>query len=275
MSETRPIASIAIGERVRKDMGDLRGLADSIERHGLLHPVVVMADGLLVAGQRRIEAMKLLGWTEAPVTVVSVEDLLSAERDENEARKDFTPSEAVAIGRLVEDEHRARIESARPAQLKAAGLASAARRGHEQSTVLLKEKAVAALGNTVNVASKAVGMSPSTYQRARDVVAAAESDPERFGDLPQQMDDTGNVSGTHRELLRRKGSEDVRHPVHRKAHRRNQTAELERVSWQLQAAAGVLKSIDREAVDEARRSELIAALEESRAAIASAIRRLK
>lgn len=266
---------ISIGERVRKDMGDLRALADSIERHGLLHPVVVLADGTLVAGHRRFEAVKLLGWTEVPTTVVSVADLLAAERDENEIRKDFTPSEAVAIGRLIEDQHRFRIEAARPAQLRAAGLASAARRGHEPSSTLPKEKDVAALGNTVNVASRAVGMSPSTYQRARDVVAAAESDPERFGDLPQQMDETGNVSGTHRELLRRQGADDVRHLVHRKARRRDQTAELERVSWQLGAAAMTLKGIDREAVDEMRRSELVAALEESRTAIASAIRRLK
>ena len=93
---------IEVGERVRRDMGDLEGLAESIERVGLLHPVVVKSDGTLVVGHRRIEAARLLGWSEIPTTIIDVADLLSAERDENEIRKDFTVSERVAIAQAVE-----------------------------------------------------------------------------------------------------------------------------------------------------------------------------
>ena len=50
--------------------------------------------------------MKSLGWTEVPVVIVSDLDdalrLLNAERDENSCRKDFDPSEAVAMGRAIE-----------------------------------------------------------------------------------------------------------------------------------------------------------------------------
>jgi len=66
----RPIASIKIGDRIRKDMGDLAGLAESIEDLGLLNPIIVSPDGFLLSGERRLRAAKLLGWTKIPVTIV-------------------------------------------------------------------------------------------------------------------------------------------------------------------------------------------------------------
>ena len=91
------IADVVIGERHRKDMGDLDGLARSISEIGLLHPVVVTPDNRLIAGQRRLEACRRLGWDCIPATVVDLENLAIGERDENMVRKDFTPSEAVAV----------------------------------------------------------------------------------------------------------------------------------------------------------------------------------
>ncbi len=37
---TLPLVSIKIRDRMRKDIGDLSGLMDSIKRHGLIHPIV-------------------------------------------------------------------------------------------------------------------------------------------------------------------------------------------------------------------------------------------
>ena len=74
-----PVEQIAVGQRYRKDLGDLRSLAASIEEVGLLHPIVVTPQGRLIAGQRRLKACVLLGWAEVPVTVV---DLLQAARGE-------------------------------------------------------------------------------------------------------------------------------------------------------------------------------------------------
>ena len=96
------IADIRIGERHRKDMGDLEGLARSIDEIGLLHPVVVRPDGMLVAGERRIKACQMLGWQDIPVTVIDLDAIVRGECDENQKRKDWTPTEAVEIAKALE-----------------------------------------------------------------------------------------------------------------------------------------------------------------------------
>ena len=55
-------------------------------------------------------ACKHLEWESVPVRVVSLDKLLLAERDENTIRKDFTPSEAVAIGGALEQYERERAK---------------------------------------------------------------------------------------------------------------------------------------------------------------------
>ncbi len=64
------VDSIKIGERHRKDYGDITTLAKSIDEIGLLHPVVVTPDGVLIAGARRLRACQMLGWTEIPATIL-------------------------------------------------------------------------------------------------------------------------------------------------------------------------------------------------------------
>ncbi|MGH3095124.1 MAG: ParB/RepB/Spo0J family partition protein [Streptosporangiales bacterium] len=93
--------AITVTGRHRHSMGDIAGLAESMNTVGLLQPVVVTSDGALVAGARRLAAARSLGWDEVPAHVVETLDdaaaLLRAERDENTCRKDFTPSEEYAL----------------------------------------------------------------------------------------------------------------------------------------------------------------------------------
>lgn len=96
------IASIKIGIRHRKDMGDIAGLAASIAEIGLLHPIVVRADGTLIAGERRLEACKQLGWVDVSVNVVDIDEVVRGELAENAERKDFLPSEIDAIRKALE-----------------------------------------------------------------------------------------------------------------------------------------------------------------------------
>jgi ParB/Sulfiredoxin domain len=91
-----------VGERARRDLGDVASLAESIEQLGLLHPIVVTSEGELIAGERRLEAFRLLGRLEIPAHVLDLENIVSGQQAENIDRKDFTPEERVAIGEKIE-----------------------------------------------------------------------------------------------------------------------------------------------------------------------------
>lgn len=100
-----PCERIQVGERHRKEMGDLEGLAASIAREGLLQPIGITEDFHLVFGQRRLVAVQdILKRPTIPARVVRVSSIVAGEHAENEIRKDFTPSERAAIGAAVETE---------------------------------------------------------------------------------------------------------------------------------------------------------------------------
>lgn len=98
------IQAVRVKGRVRQDLGDLDLLKESMRRIGLLNPIVLTRDFQLIAGQRRLEAAKSLGWTKIQCYVIDTDDpeqLLQMEMDENAARKDFTSDEiADALLRL-------------------------------------------------------------------------------------------------------------------------------------------------------------------------------
>ncbi len=97
----RSVDSIVVGVRHRKELGDLGPLMASIEKWGLLQPVTITPDGVLVCGLRRLEAIKKLGWRTLKVWVRSgiSEPLarLLAEQDENALRKPLSPLEEAAL----------------------------------------------------------------------------------------------------------------------------------------------------------------------------------
>lgn len=86
--------------RIRNDIGDLEPLIESISNVGLINPIVIDEDNNLVAGYRRLEACKKLGFKEVDVKIVDLNGddmkLLDVEVAENFFRKDFTPEEVLA-----------------------------------------------------------------------------------------------------------------------------------------------------------------------------------
>ncbi|GAB2446868.1 hypothetical protein GCM10027062_30430 [Nocardioides hungaricus] len=97
----RSTDSIVVGERHRRDPGDLTALMDSMTRVGLLQPVTITPDGYLICGYRRLEAAKKLGWTTLRVWVRSgISDELTrllAERDENTTHMPLAVDEAAKL----------------------------------------------------------------------------------------------------------------------------------------------------------------------------------
>jgi hypothetical protein len=149
---TRRIDEIIIGERHRKDLGDIDGLAASIRELGLLQLPVVRPDGRLIDGQRRIEAAKLLGWSEIPIHVVDIDAVVRGEFAANACRKDFLPSELVAIGREVE-----RVERERAKEREREG-------GRRKGSGKLPDPEK---GDSRDKIAKQLGISGRTYEKAR------------------------------------------------------------------------------------------------------------
>jgi DNA modification methylase len=100
------ITDVKVGIRIRKEYGDLESLASSINRHGQLQPIVITDENILIAGERRLEALKLLGATEVDCVFRAELDetqRLELELEENIRRKDFTwPEEVSALFDLYE-----------------------------------------------------------------------------------------------------------------------------------------------------------------------------
>lgn len=153
-----PISRVAFGDRHRRDMGDLVALADSIQRQGLLQPIGVTPDNVLVFGERRLLACRdVLGWTEIDGRIVNVTSLVEGEHDENEMRKAFSASERVAIAKAVEAELKSRH-----------GSNQHARRGEEV------DHGPPPAGKTRDLAAKKSGFgSGKQYERAKSVVEKA------------------------------------------------------------------------------------------------------
>jgi DNA modification methylase len=97
------IADIKVGNRHRKDMGSLTSLADSIRQVGLLQPIGVTEKLELVFGERRLRATRdIIKKKTILARIVDVTSIINGEYAENEIRKDFTPSERVAIAKAIE-----------------------------------------------------------------------------------------------------------------------------------------------------------------------------
>lgn len=189
-----PTSDIVVGERHRKDLGDVAALAASIREVGLLHPVVITPDNILIAGERRLEACKRLGWAEVPVTVVSLEEIVRGEFAENAIRKDFLPTEIEAIRRAMLPKEQ---EAARERQAMAGGSAPG------------KLPEAVEPARTRDKIGAFAGVSGRTVEKIAAVVEAAEQQPEKFGALVDEMDRTGKVNGAYRKLRQAKDEQRI------------------------------------------------------------------
>ncbi|WP_308652434.1 ParB N-terminal domain-containing protein [uncultured Anaerococcus sp.] len=156
------IEKVRVGDRIRKDMGDLKELSDDIAKNGLINPPVVTPDFELIAGERRLEAMKKLGYKQVEVRIMKVEDAehkLNLEINENENRKDFNKSERIEYARQLE-----RIERVKASQREKAGVAIDPRENFPQ-------------GRTRDLVAEKLGIG-SGKQYEKEKYIADNADPE-------------------------------------------------------------------------------------------------
>jgi ParB-like chromosome segregation protein Spo0J len=187
------LSSIVVPECGRKDLGRIEPLAASIEEVGLLHPLVLNSRLELIAGRRRLAALKSLGWKAAPVRIVKNLDdavaALHAERDENFFRLDLSTEERLELGRRLEA-----LEKPKAKERKTKGTNQ-----HTEPSGKLPE---GSRGNTRDKVAAALGVSGKTYEKMKQVKEAAEKEPEKFGDLPAVMD-AKSIDAAHKELKAR------------------------------------------------------------------------
>ena len=90
------IKDIKIKRRVRKDLGNLEDLKDSMKIYGLMNPITLNSKYELIAGERRLQSAIQLGWTSINANIVdnlTEVEQLEMEIEENNQRKEFTDAE--------------------------------------------------------------------------------------------------------------------------------------------------------------------------------------
>jgi len=161
------IKDIKIKNRFRKDFGDLEPLKESIKSIGVLHLPVVNEDNILIAGERRLKALKELGYKDIEVHKINLKDIIKGEYDENAVRKDFTKTEAVAIWEAME------------------------------ILVTRDEKGVFQRSDSerrIKRASKFLGMSTDTLSKAKQIIDSGKEE------LINEMNETGKVNRVYRKI---------------------------------------------------------------------------
>lgn len=196
-AETVRVDAIRVEDRARVEYRNIDSLAGSIDSLGLLHPPVVTPDLRLIAGGRRLEAIKALGWERTPVTVAAnlseAAGILQAESDENAEREPLTLSEAAALARKIE--------------LVLKPLAAERQSpGTNQHTEVAANFAATKEPRPRDVAAKAAGVSHETIRKVRQVeeTIEKESTPEPVREIAKaalvEMNETGKADAGHKKV---------------------------------------------------------------------------
>lgn len=184
---TMPVSAVIIGSRIRRELGDVSTLAESISEVGLLHPIVVTREGRLVAGRRRLAACTKLGWTTVPVRVVDLADIRHAEAAENGERKALTASEMYEMASTLIDAERENAKTRQGARTDLSGRD-------------------AEFGRVRDRVGRFLGVSGRTVSKLLALGEAAKRGDTWAGFLAE-ADSTGSIDGAFRKLRDREDDE--------------------------------------------------------------------
>lgn len=187
------INEIIVDERIRKNPTHIKELIDDIKENGQIQPITVRIDDngsyRLVAGFRRLTAMKVLGEQKIEAYVISEADeekLLKMEISENEVRESFTRTERMEyIKRLEEIEKK----KAKERMLKGKADPTENSPGGGESRQKVADQ---------------IGISSNTIAREKTIIEHKDQiDPEDFKDWDDGKLSTNKVYVELKEKLRR------------------------------------------------------------------------
>lgn len=184
-----PISEIKINPgRRNADPTHIHELSQSISDVGLLNPITVDSSQTLIAGLHRLEAAKLLNWTEIECTVCDIDSIRVelAEIDENVIRRNMTGTELNSLlarrKKLYENLHPETIARNRPGHVN----------NHQSSSdnVSCEPKVKSFVEDT----AEKLGVSPRTIERrvwtaehlvpeAQKILSPMGKQQPSFGDL--------------------------------------------------------------------------------------------
>lgn len=192
------VDAIRVEDRARVEYRNIDSLAGSIETLGLLHPPVVTSDLRLIAGGRRLEAVKALGWERVAVSIADnlteTAALLQAESDENAEREPLTLSEAAALAKRIED-----VLKPLAAERQSPGV-------NQHTEVAANFAGTTPEPRPREVAAKAAGVSHETIRKVRHVeeVIESESTPEPVREVAREalaeMNSTGKADAGYQRV---------------------------------------------------------------------------
>jgi len=170
-----PIDDIVVGERLRKDLGDISRLSESIKQRGIICPIAVTPDMDLIYGQRRLEAARLANLDLVPYIVIETPDDDETYREmemlENTDRKDFTIEEKVRIIDQAEPKLIALKDKIKASRIKKDS--EAAEAAHRELEGLLSRSLDRVPGKRA-ILAEIVGLGEKSMQWAREIVHAAD-----------------------------------------------------------------------------------------------------
>jgi ParB family chromosome partitioning protein len=190
-----PLEQIEVSDRRRQDYGDIGALAKGMKTVGLLEPIIVdrnskMDHYRLVAGERRLQAARMLKWRTIPANLLehlAEEELREIELEENENRKSLTEAERRKTFRAAKQT----VESAKKAAEVLAH--SGPKPQAEFSPTRLAKIEPGLKGRPVEAASTrvvadALGISHQTVRKAEQQVELSERYPWLQSDEWRQAD---------------------------------------------------------------------------------------
>lgn len=183
--EQRELKAIKVGARIRQRLGDLASLKASIDKLGLLQPIVVDEHSVLISGWRRLQALTQLHeehpdkYGAVPVFVAhglaEASNRLMAERDENTCREEMNGFELAEISRRLLD-----IEKPAAAERERAGLKRGSIKNPSRSDTVSER---GNNGRAIDHVAAAVHVSAASLAKGIRALEAYENAPEKFAEV--------------------------------------------------------------------------------------------
>jgi len=184
-----------IDKGLKRDRGDISGLAQNIKENGLLQLPVVNQKGELIIGGRRLEAVKLLKMKEMPCIEVITkgrDDEFRKALAENVQRKDFLPSEMVAVAKQLKPQVAAESRRRKLSGLKRGDKVPRPEKFSEREAE-----------ETRQIVAKQLNTSFPTLRKAEEIIDSGDKE------LIVKMDRDKKVDAVYKILKKKQSNEPV------------------------------------------------------------------